>query len=103
MGKLKLQPDPTFKSKVGIPVVGDVDALVEFTFKFRTKDELQAFIAISADRPDTETILEMATAWDLTDPFNAASIDLLVQTHIGAPRSIFDKYVDEHTKVRAKN
>lgn len=44
MTKLKLNPEPTFKATVGIPVpgVGNVD--VEFTFKHRTRKAITDFL-----------------------------------------------------------
>lgn len=104
MAKLKLQPDPTFKAKVEMPVPGAAPVDLEFTFKYRTKSELQAFIKASVEREDdAQTILEMATGWELTDPFSRESIDMLVSNYITAPRVIFDKYVEEHMKVARKN
>jgi hypothetical protein len=52
---------------------------------------------------DPELIEEMCSGWDLSDPFNRESIDLLVLNYIGATGAIFDKYIDEHTKAKAKN
>lgn len=103
MARLKLQPDPTFKAKVGIPVPGAPAAEVEFTFKYRDRQALQAFIEASDGREDVDTLMEMCTGWELVDPFNRESLDLLVGNYISAPRAIFERYIEEHTKVRQKN
>lgn len=103
MSKLKLNPDPTFKAKVGIPVAGSADVSVEFTFKHRTRDELRAFIEASGSRPDEDTILEMASGWELADAFTRENVALLVQNYIASGRAVFDKYVDELAKAKEKN
>lgn len=103
MAKLKLQPEPTFKAKVAIPVAGADGVDVEFTFRHRTREELQKFISASGDREDVDTILEMASGWELSDAFTKDNLGLLVQNYIAAPRAVFDKYVDELVKARAKN
>lgn len=103
MGKLKLQPDPTFKAKVPIPVPGAPSVDVEFTFKYRNRDELKAFMAASDERAEAETVLEMCTGWELTDAFTRESIDTLLLNYITASRAIFETYIDEHLKARAKN
>ena len=41
MGKFKLVAEPTFKATVNIPVAGGDSEPVEFTFKHRTKDQLE--------------------------------------------------------------
>jgi hypothetical protein len=103
MAKLKLNPNPTFTAKVGIHVPGDESAEVEFTFRHRTKDELQKFIDESSDRSDVDTILQCATGWELSDPFNAESVGILVQNYISAPRAIFNRYIEELARAREKN
>jgi len=103
MAKLKLQPDPTFKAKVAIPVAGADDVSVEFTFRHRTRDELKKFIDASGERDDVDTLLELATGWELADAFSKDNVQLLVDNYIAAGRSVFDKYIDELAKGRAKN
>ena len=103
MSKLKLQPNPTFTAKVGIPVAGASDVSVEFTFRHRTRDELKAFIEASGGREDEDTILEMASGWELADAFTRENVSLLVQNYIAAGRAVFDKYVAELAKAREGN
>lgn len=107
MAKFKLQPAPTFTAPVEIPVPGDGFSRVTFTFKYRDRDAMKAFLAKVGNpeeqMSDPELIEEMCSGWDLADPFNRESIDLLVLNYIGATGAIFDKYIDEHTKAKAKN
>lgn len=103
MAKFKLQPNPTFKAKVAIPAAGSEALEVEFTFKHRTRADLEAFVQASTTRPDPATILEMATGWELSDALSQENLELLSQNYIGASRAIFDKYIEEHTKARLGN
>ncbi len=103
MSKLKLQPDPTFKALVAISMAGAKPVEVEFTFKHRTRTELQKFIEASSERQDADTIMEAATAWELTDAFTKENVELLVENYIAAPRKVFETYLAQLVEGRAKN
>ena len=106
MAKFKLQPDPTFKRRVSIPVPGDAKAGdIEFTFKFRSRDSLSEFYRSvgAGEIPRVDAILAMATGWDLSDEFNAENVKVLDETFIGALERVVEAYWDEHTKALEKN
>lgn len=103
MPKLKLQPDPTFKAIVTIPVAGSPNASVEFVFKHRDRAELLKCIAASGERSDTDTIMEIASGWELADAFTRENVTLLVENYIAAGLSVWDKYLDELARARIKN
>jgi hypothetical protein len=103
MAKLKLNPDPTFKSQVGIPVAGGDAVEVEFTFKHRTRDEMDAFLKAATELRDAGLIMEMASGWELADAFTAVNVNKLAQNYITAPQAIFQTYLDELVKARVKN
>lgn len=103
MAKLKLQPEPVFKATVQIPAAGSADLGLEFTFKHRTRDQLKQFIEESAERDDADTILEMASGWELADAFTRENVTLLVQNYVSAARAVWEKYLDELARGRAKN
>jgi len=104
MAKFKLQPDPTFKAKVKIPVAGESKASeVEFTFKFRGRDELTALLERNKTQGRVATVMEMAVGWELSDEFNEDNIRLLDETYIGALDRVADTYWEEHTKALEKN
>ena len=42
MAKIKIAQNPTFKAPVLIPIVGDEPEQIEFTFKYRDREELAA-------------------------------------------------------------
>lgn len=103
MAKLKLIAEPTFKAKAGIPVPGGEPAMVEFTFKHRTRDQVLAWFESSKDDGDVATVQAVATAWDLDDAFTAENIERLCQNYTGAGFAIVQTYLDELRGARTKN
>lgn len=103
MSPLKLVAEPTFKAKVGIPVAGGKAVEIEFTFKHRTKKALDEFIATLQGRQNAEIFMDMVVGWNLADPFNAESVDLLLENYIGAAVATWDAYFDELYKAKRKN
>lgn len=103
MAKFKLVPNPTFKAKVEIPVAGGDSIPVEFTFKHRTKKEVEEFIDTRKGKTDLESFLYMVEGWELEQPFDEEAADLLLQNYIGAGAATFRVFLDELVKTRAKN
>ena len=110
MAKLQLIVRPTFKAKVAIAVAGGDSVDVEFEFKHRTKDALEAFVKAGEGRSDVKMLTEMATGWDVegeelgkTAKFDDANIELFFQNYLGAPVAIYEAYLRELVKAKAKN
>lgn len=103
MAKLSINAAPTFKAKVGIPVAGGESVEVEHTFKHRTKDELDEFVASRIDKTDAETYLEMVSGWDFAEEFSEESVKAMLQNHIGAGVAAYKVYIDELVKAKVKN
>ena len=104
MAKFKLQPDPTFKAKVAIPVPGEVkDPEVEFTFKFRDSDELQSWWEQSKEKELVLCFLEAVVGWELSDEFNEDNLRLLGNRYMGSLHRILETYWREFGKALEKN
>jgi hypothetical protein len=103
MGKLKLNPDPTFREKVEIHVPGGKPEPVIFTFKYRTRDEVQDFLKELEGMDDVAMIMAIAKGWELDDEFNRDNVNQLVQSFIAAPKAILERYLQALTGTRAKN
>lgn len=103
MARLTLNPNPTFKAKVEICIAGQAPELVEFTFKHRTRDELDELIKRTEGMSIEDQVMEVACGWELADSFNAENVKLLAQNYITAPAAIRDKYITELIKAREKN
>jgi hypothetical protein len=108
MAKLTLASEPTFTASVAIPVPG-ASAPVPFrvTFKYRTRDELEAHIKHTRDHADeiddVELVLGVAEGWELDEPFNKENVAKLLQKYHAAAQAITVAYIDELTKARVKN
>lgn len=103
MAKLSLKAKPTFRAKVGIPVAGGNPAQVEFTFKHRTKTELEKFTGSRGGVADVDSVLEMVEGWDLEEEFDRDSVGLLLENYAGAALAIYVAYVDELLQAKRKN
>lgn len=103
MAKLSLNPAPTFKAKVGVPVAGGGAVDVEFTFRHRTKKQLEEFIQGRADQQDVDTFMAMVLGWDLEDEFNQANVERLLDNYIGAALATYKAYLEELVKAKEKN
>lgn len=105
MSKLKftLDPKPMFEMPVALPVHGAGTVDVKFTFRHRTRDEMSAFMKSAPGRPDVDLIQDVATGWELDDPFDAKSIAKLVQNYAGAAAAIVSTYINEIGQARLGN
>ena len=104
MAKLTLKAKPTFKARVAIPAPGEDEfEPLEFTFKHRTRDEIDEFCKSAGELRDAALIMAIASGWELADEFNEKNLNDFSQDYIMAPNAIFQKYLDELVKARAKN
>lgn len=106
MAKIQLSPSPTFSAPVAIPVPGKKPADVSFTFRARTKDEFKAFIDSlndSQDKDDADVVMDVASGWELDEPWSRENVKTLTQNYLGAARAIIETYIAELAAARAKN
>lgn len=104
MAKLSLKPNPTFVAQVAIPVAGEASARVPFTFKYRTKSELDALSGqIQAAASEVDSVFLVAEGWGLDDEFSPENVGLLLDQRPGAALAIFEVYFKEAYGAREKN
>ncbi len=105
MAKLSLTQKPTFTCDVKIPVPGDKPVSVKFTFKAKTKTELNEFVErMNTQKPtDLEIIMEVACGWDLEDAFDLDNVTKLEQNYLGSAQAIVSTYIAEQTGARLGN
>lgn len=101
--KFVLTPNPTFKAKVNIPIPGASPEPVEFIFKHRSKDDYLEWAKNLEGKDEVDMILEIATGWELADPFDRESVERMIQGYIGSARAIFDAYVFQQTNAKLGN
>ncbi|MBO9717525.1 MAG: hypothetical protein J7507_12135 [Pseudoxanthomonas sp.] len=102
-GKLKLNPNPTFKAKVPIPVPGSAPALVEFTFKHKTRSALVEWLEERKEDDEVGVFREIVASWDLDDEFNDENIRRLCDNYAGAGFAVLRVYLDELRGARQGN
>ncbi|WP_236233693.1 phage tail assembly chaperone [Pseudomonas tohonis] len=105
MAKFVLDPAPTFKAPVEIPVHGGNATPVVFEFKHRSRDEMLKLSdrANGGELNELDSVLEVAVGWELDDPFNAESIEKLLQNYQGAGHAVIRKYLEEIRQARLGN
>lgn len=105
--KFSLSVAPTFEATVAIPVPGKAAADVKFTFKHRDRQAFRALMdSLSPDseeRSDVDLVLDIASGWDLEEPFDAEHVGQLLDRYIGSGAAILNTYMREQTGARQKN
>lgn len=101
--KFNLSANPTFKAKAAIPVPGGKPADIEFTFKHRSKDALKEFMDDMKEKEDVDLLQDLVSGWDIDDPFNAESLEKMIQNYPGSALAIYQAYMVEMSGARAKN
>lgn len=103
MPLIKIKAEPTFKKRVPIPRHGQEPAEIEFTFKHRTRAEVDAWLKEDPNRSDVDFVLQSVEAWEFADPLDRTSVETLVENYQGAAKAIGDAYFAELRQVRIKN
>ena len=132
MAKLILGQAPkTFKKEIIVPLLNGETAEINFTFRFKTRDEYAKLIdklmadenpkASKAKKTEEEKeltlsaafakvskstvdfILEIAEGWDLEDKFSAATVEQLMNEFPGATAAISEGYRAAILEGRVKN
>ena len=102
--KFTLVASPTFKAKVMIPVAGSQPAPIEFIFKHRDTDVFKEWMDnLKGSTDDVELIKDIASGWDLDDPFDDENILMLTQNYMGSARAVVEKYIAENTGAKLGN
>lgn len=76
---------------------------VEFTFKHRSKEQFREFFEGVADREDVDVIQDIASGWELEEPFDAENIEKMAENYLGSARAIIETYMRELSGARTKN
>lgn len=104
-----LQPKPTFKAEISIPIPGAAEGKITFEFKRLGKKALRTlFKSISendgVEREDSDVLLEIVKDWSGVDEkFSKAALETLVDSYPGAVTAIIVGYNREMMEGKAKN
>lgn len=104
-----LQPTPTFKAAISIPVPGGVEGKIEFVFKRLGKKALRTlFKSISdndgVEREDSDVLAEIVQGWSGVDEeFSQEALETLCDAYPGAVTAIIVGYNKQMMEGKAKN
>lgn len=100
----KIDPEPTFRATVDIPVPGGDPMPLELEFAHKTVDELKAMFAGFVGRGDADCIMEFVVGWhNHPDPFSRDAMAALLQRYGRASVAIRNAYAYELTGARLGN
>lgn len=110
---LKLVPNPTFATKVTIPVPGeDKDKVIKVHFQFLNKEELNTYLSSLESRSDQDSLEQIVKGWETKDgegyegvdaEFNKENLAALLSAYVMAPLAFFEAFRDEITKAKKGN
>lgn len=99
---LHLNHNPTFKTKVGIPVpeLGEVEITVDF--KYLDKDALKVFLERTEQVKDDFVILsEIVLGWSGVDtPFSKEALGVLIKNYHASARVLMHHFLKELSQQR---
>jgi hypothetical protein len=103
MAKLTLTASPTFPATVKIPVPGAKPAPVEFKFNGMTKTAYKEWFEKLSTTEDVDAVMQVASGWDMAEPFNKESVEKFLDQYIGAAKAILEKFIGELTGAQLGN
>ena len=101
----KLQPNPTFKAKVGISIAGAArPAEIEVEFKYLSKDAIKEYFDRLQGKTDAEALGEIIVGWSGVDEaYSATALELLVDNYPAAASDLFETFRKELLEAKRKN
>ncbi len=104
----KLQPNPTFKVDVTIPVPGGKDGKLSIEFNHKGKKALKEFFDSLTDennqRSDADALGELIMGWSGVDEkFSPENLEALLDAYPSAAMALFEAYRKEVLEARVKN
>ncbi len=103
-----LQPKPTFKATIAIPVPGDEKAELTIIFKHLGKKGLTSFFDSltkeGVERSDIDALSELIVGWENVDAkFTKENLESLLDNYPGAALALLMGYRKELMEARVKN
>jgi hypothetical protein len=101
----KLQPNPTFKSKVGISIAGALrPADIEVEFKYLSKEKVREYFDRLQGKTDAEALAEIIVGWSGVDEaYSDVALEMLVDNYPAAAADLFETFRKELLEAKRKN
>ncbi|MBK7822934.1 MAG: hypothetical protein IPJ61_18290 [Tessaracoccus sp.] len=103
MAKITLAVAPTFKLDVSIPVIGERNVTVGFTFKGRSKTQFNEYMQAMRGMADPDAMMETVCGWDQEHEFNRDNMVLFLESHPLAAEAVLSRYMKEYLGARLGN
>lgn len=101
--KFQLDPNPTFKAIVKLPVHGGGEAELGFTFKHKRATEFAELFKVNENATKLDVVKDLCAGWDLAEPFTDENLSKMLENYIGSFDAIMTTYMDEIRQARVKN
>lgn len=101
--KFTLTPNPTFKASVSVHIPGGEKGKIEFTFKHRSKKQIEELFKSLEGKQDVDLLLDIAEGWELKEPLNRDTAADFLDNYFDAGPSVFNTYLRELTAGRLGN
>lgn len=100
----KINPNPTFKASVEIPVPGGKSGTIKFEFRYKDVEQLLDWIARLKELGDVAAVFEIVEGWtDVDMEYSREALEKLIANYHGSALLIMEAYSAELTKSRRKN
>lgn len=100
----KINPEPTFKALVTIPVPGGKPMALDLEFRHKKRDELKTWFESFSNRTEAECLMDVIVDWHNCDmKFDQEALELVLQNYTRAAAAILGKYTEEVTGAKLGN
>lgn len=102
----KLEPNPTFKTAVKIPIPGEKAEAVLFTFRHKTASQIDAYQSAIAggDKTLKDIAKEIVIEWTYPGvDFNDEALDACMERFPGSPLAIWMAFREAYFVAKEKN
>lgn len=102
---LKLQPNPTFKTKVAISVAGEKrQPEIEIEYRYLDREEVADYFANLPGKTDAESLAEIVVGWSGVDAaYSPEALATLVKKYPASAADLFEAFRRELLEAKRKN
>lgn len=100
----RLEPNPTFRAKIKIPVPGQTSAVLDIEFRHKTRKAAMKFGQSLEGRDEVEALEEIIVNWsNCEQDYSRDALAQLIENYPGAFLAITAGYADELVHGRRGN
>ena len=101
----KLQPNPTFKTKVAISVAGEKrQPEIEVEFKYLNRERVREYFDNLQGKTDAEALAEIIVGWSGVDEaYSPEALAILLDNYPAAAADLFESFRRELLEAKRKN